>query len=272
MNIRELAKHLNLSIGTVSRALNGRRYVEAETRRRVLEAATAFGYTPNLAGRSLRQGTSGMVGMMLPVSSGEEVASTIFMIVLEGLRRYFAAEKIDLLVLLCDADVTKDFAYLRRVVERRLVDGLIIADIEQHDPRIEYLLERHQPFAAFGRSETPGDYPWIDFDLEGAANLAMDRLVGLGHRRIALSVPAKDINYAIVVERAYRDSLNRHGIPVDPEIILHFDVGQEGGYALGECLLALPERPTAALFANEKTAIGFYSRLAEAGVFPRQGS
>jgi DNA-binding LacI/PurR family transcriptional regulator len=65
VGIRELGRHLGLSIGTVSRALNGRRYVDPETRKRVLEAAAIFGYEPNQSGRSLRQGATGMVAMMV---------------------------------------------------------------------------------------------------------------------------------------------------------------------------------------------------------------
>src|SRR6184192_3578787 len=60
-SIRDLARHLNISIGTVSRALNGRADVNAETRRRVLEAARILNYAPNQSGRSLRQGTTNMV-------------------------------------------------------------------------------------------------------------------------------------------------------------------------------------------------------------------
>ena len=58
IGIRRLAEHLNISIGTVSRALNGRRDVSEATRNRVLEAARQLGYVANQSGRSLRQGTT----------------------------------------------------------------------------------------------------------------------------------------------------------------------------------------------------------------------
>ncbi|MET0173733.1 MAG: LacI family DNA-binding transcriptional regulator, partial [Agrobacterium vaccinii] len=54
--IRQLANYLDISIGTVSRALNGKADVNEETRRRVLEAATRLGYVANQSGRSLRKG------------------------------------------------------------------------------------------------------------------------------------------------------------------------------------------------------------------------
>ncbi len=58
MSIRDLARHLNISIGTVSRALNGKSDVNPETRERVLlKLPKTLGYVPNQSGRSLRQGT-----------------------------------------------------------------------------------------------------------------------------------------------------------------------------------------------------------------------
>src|SRR6188768_3395143 len=56
--IRRLAQHLDISIGTVSRALNGKPDVNEQTRQRVLEAAAAMGYVPNQAGRALRKGST----------------------------------------------------------------------------------------------------------------------------------------------------------------------------------------------------------------------
>ena len=265
MNIRDLAKHLNISIGTVSRALNGRPYVDAATRERVLAAAAEFGYTPNFAGRSLRQGTSGMVGMMLPISDGVVVADTIFMVVLEGLRRFFSRQKLDLLVLLAEPD-NKDFSYLRRVADRRLVDGVIIADIELLDPRIDYLLDKKLPFVSYGRSNTPGHYPWIDFDLEGMTLGAVERLVRQGHRRIALGTTASDINYGFVVEGAFRDALSRRGLDSGDELVVRIEASEQGGYVFGDHWLQMSPRPTAALLANEKMAIGLYKRLGEAGL------
>ena len=67
--IRRLAQHLDISIGTVSRALNGRPDVNEVTRKRVLEAAEEFGYVPNQSGRSLRQGTSNTIGFMIELNA-----------------------------------------------------------------------------------------------------------------------------------------------------------------------------------------------------------
>jgi DNA-binding LacI/PurR family transcriptional regulator len=263
VNIRDLAKHLNISIGTVSRALNGRPYVDEATRARVLAAAAQFGYSPNFAGRSLRQGTTGMVAMMLPTSDGVVVADTIFMMVLEGLRRFFLGQKLDLLVLLAEPENT-DFSYLRRVADRGLVDGVIIADILQHDPRIDYLLGKNLPFVAYGRSRTPGRYAWIDFDIEGATTAAVERLVRRGYDRIGLGTLTPGVNYGAIVEETFRQVMDRHGLAVDP--VIYIEASEQGGYAFGEKWLQATPRPKAVLLASARMAIGFYKRLAEAGL------
>src|SRR3954469_23136664 len=69
--IKQLARHLDISIGTVSRALNGKPDVNPETRKRVLEAAETFGYAANQSGRSLRQGRTGIIGFMM--QTGTEI-------------------------------------------------------------------------------------------------------------------------------------------------------------------------------------------------------
>jgi DNA-binding LacI/PurR family transcriptional regulator len=267
VGIRALARQLGLSIGTVSRALNGRRYVDPETRKRVLEAAAVFGYMPNQSGRSLRQGTTGMVAMMVPVSGKVAVADSIFMIVMEGLRVAIAESGLELMILFDDPN-DADFAYLRRVTERRLVDGLVIADTQRIDRRIDYLLRKEMPFAAFGRSSSPGDFPWVDLDLEGFAETAVDRLVALGHREIACVTSSDEINYGFLLADAYAAALSRRGIPFRSDLIFRVEASERGGYEFGERLLSVSKRPTAGILANETMAIGLYRKLSEASLRP----
>lgn len=265
-NIRDLARHLNVSIGTVSRALNARPDVSASTRDRVLAAAADLGYSPNQSGRSLRQGVTGMIAAMIPTSREMPLADTIFMTVLDGLRACLADRALDLVVLLGPQENAN--AYLRRVVERRLADGFIISDTQRIDPRITYLLERSIPFVAFGRSQSAGSYPWIDLDIEGAAESAVGRLAEMGHRRIALATRDNEINYGYIFVEAFKRALRRRQIAVEPEMFLRGANSEEGGYHVGEALLDMPCRPTAIVLAEDAMAVGLYRRLTEAGVAP----
>src|SRR5207244_6259176 len=146
IGIRQLAAKLDVSIGTVSRALNGRLDVNPETRRRVLEAADRLGYVANQSGRSLRQGTTNAVGFVMETGADTTAhGDTFFMSVFDGMQRVFKQHALDLVVMLCSREDDPD-AYLRRVVARGTVDGLVISATRLIDPRIEFLGTRHIPF------------------------------------------------------------------------------------------------------------------------------
>lgn len=266
--IRRLAQHLDISIGTVSRALNGRPDVNEETRKRVLEAARQFGYVPNQSGRSLRQGTTNIIGFM--IQTGTEITGqgdTFFMSVFDGVQEVFARHKLDLVALLCSSqeDPTE---YLRRVVGRGFADGLILSATQRHDPRVELLAERNIPFVTLGRTLTDAGQPWLDLDFEGMAQASIDRLVARGHRRIAITRPHDDANLGYVFVECCRQALDAHGLTLDESLIFRSTPNEAGGYQIGRDLLALEERPTAIVLINETIAIGFYRALSEAGVTP----
>ena len=267
MDIKGLAKHLNVSISTVSRALNGKPYVDAVLRQRIVDAAREFGYSPSFAGRSLRKGRSRMVAMMLPTSSGAVAADTIFMPVLEGVRRSFLSEDIDLFIGFASPDPA-DISHLYRAVEKNLFEGVVIADTLQTDPRITYLLDKGVPFVAFGRSQTAGQYAWVDLDFEAATHTAVDRLRRQGHTRIGLGSIAGNINFGHVVERAFRQSMEAAGLAAGEDLIFKLGGSEQGGYNLGDHWFAMAERPTAVILANELMALGLYRRLAEGDATP----
>jgi len=266
LNIHDLARQLNVSIGTVSRALNGRAGVHDDTRKRVLEKARQLGYSPNQSGRSLRQGTTGLIGFMI-VTNRERAyrGEAFFMSVLDGLQTYLASRNLELVVHLCGSDQDPEI-HLRRVVERRLVDGIILSQTQRLDSRISYLNVRKLPFIAFGRSQEPGKYSWLDLDFEGVAEKAIDHLVKLGHRNIAVATAADDINFGHVYVEACRASLARRGLNLRDEYVLREALTEAGGYKVGERLLALGPRPTAVVLVESTMAIGLYHKFHDAGL------
>src|SRR5579863_4577317 len=155
VGIRELARHLDISIGTVSRALNDRADVNALTRQRVRDAAAKLGYSPNQSGRSLRRGRTDLVGVIVPTGLDSVVINAVFLSVLDGLRRKLSERRLDLAIFLHEPE-EELFGSLRRLTERGLVDGVIIANTQHIDPRIDYLIEEQKPFVAFGRSLSGG--------------------------------------------------------------------------------------------------------------------
>src|SRR4051794_4079977 len=210
--IRALARHLDISIGTVSKALNGRFDINAETRKRVLDAAAELGYVANQSGRALRQGATRTVGFMIESSQATPTDSdNFFMAVFDGVQTVVRRHHLDLIVLPCASDEDPAM-YLGRIVARGLVDAVIVSGTRRDDPRIPLLERAHIPFVALGRSRN-ATHPWIDLDFEGVARQSVDRLVERGHQRIAASLPATDLNLGNPFLQGYKKALKQHGIP-----------------------------------------------------------
>ena len=270
IGIKRLAQQLNVSIGTVSRALNGKPDVNEETRKRVIEAAAAMGYVPNQAGRALRKGSTGVVGFMM--QTGSEITGegdVFFMSVFDGVQTVFARHQLDLVALLCSSEEDPD-AYLTRVVARGFADALIISATKQQDHRIDFLASRKIPFIALGRSETDAGHPWLDLDFEGMAETGVSRLIAKGHRRIGVFAPLDDINLGAVFVDAYRQVLQRHGIVFDPDLVFRAHPNERGGHAIAHAIAAMPDdkRPTGFVLTNEVMSVGLYNGLYEVGLVP----
>ncbi len=268
--IRRLAKDLDISIGTVSRALNGKPDVNEQTRQRVLEAAAAMGYVPNQAGRALRKGSTGVVGFMMQTGSqitGE--GDVFFMSVFDGVQAVFARHQLDLVALLCSSEEDPD-AYLQRIVARGFADALIISATQRRDHRIDYLAQRKIPFVALGRSLSDAGHPWLDLDFEGMAEVGVSRLIAKGHRRIGIFAPLDETNLGFVFVDAYRGVLQRHGIPFDPDLVFRTFPNERGGHQIARAIAAMPagKRPTGFVLINEKLSVGLYRGLYDAGMRP----
>ena len=268
MDIRDLARHLNVSIGTVSRALNGRSGVHPETRKRVLKAAADLNYAPNQSGRNLRKGRTHAIAFLLQPHPGDhEYGEPIFMPFLKGVQAVFAGHGLDLIAVMDDPGEAQE--RLHRIVEARWADAIILAWTRRSDPRIDYLTKVGFPFATFGRSRSGGNtYPSIDFDFVTAGGEAVDRLVGLGHERIALVVPPPGLNFAQLFRQGYRNGLKRNGLIHDPSLVQTGEVNEAGGYVATKALMGRRDAPSAIIFNNDAMALGGCRALGDLGLEP----
>ena len=267
IGIRDLARHLDISIGTVSRALNDRADVNPLTRQRVREAAAKLGYSPNQSGRSLRRGKTDLIAMIVPSRSDDTLINTVFLSVLDGLKRRLGEDGLDLAIFL-EGEKDSRLASLRRVTERGLADALIIADTLVADPRVEYLVKLRRPFVTFGRTKDAARHAWVDPDFEAAIEGAVAHLAALGHRRIGLALPKIDTNYVDLVESGYRRAMRSRGFAVDEGWDVRRPAGERGGIEAADALLAAASRPTAIILTDSMHAAALYRRLSEAGLRP----
>jgi DNA-binding LacI/PurR family transcriptional regulator len=268
LDIRDLARHLNISIGTVSRALNSRAGVSAKTRQRVLEAAAKLNYAPNQSGRSLRKGNTHAIAFLLQPHPGDhQYGEPFFVPFMKGLQAGFAARGLELIAVIDQPG--GDQERLRRIVEARWADAVILAWTRRVDPRIEYLTEVGYPFATLGRSRSGGNsYPSLDLNFVGAGEKAVQRLAGLGHSRIALISPPTDLNFAHLFHQGYRRGLKRNGLALDARLIATGEVSEAGGHTATREILARGGAPSAILYNNDAMALGGCRALRDLGLKP----
>ncbi len=265
MGIRQLASELQLSIGTVSRALNDRPDVNPETRARVKAAAALAGYVPNQSGRSLRSGRTGIVAAVIPSRDFSTSFDSGLFSVLEGARRRLREHALDLIVLFRGPD-EDPLENLQRIVQRRIADAVIISQTTAADPRLAYLKAAGVDYVAFGRSAGIDGYSFVDFDVEAMAAEAARLFVADGHARIALAASPARLNYERLIFEALRTELARLGLAADAVSWLPLP----GGAVADESRAALDAAaPTAILAAHECFAAALYGELADRGLAVR---
>jgi len=254
-----------MSISTVSRALNDRPDASTETREKVQKAATELGYFANHFGKSLRSGVTGSVGFVMQTShSVTGQGDTFFMGVFDGMQSVLGKHQLDLIALLCPSTEDPD-EYVRRIVSRGFVDGLIISHTRRIDPRISFLAEHGVPFVALGRSETDAGHSWIDIDFEDIARKTIDRFVAAGHTKIAVVV-LRDVNFGGIFTESSKEALAAHGLTLNKDYVFRTAASDAAGYAVAKRILAMPDRPTAISVSNETMITGLYRGLSEGGL------
>jgi LacI family transcriptional regulator len=253
--IKEVSKALNLSITTVSRALDGYDDVAAETRQRVFETAQKMGYTPNRAARQLRRQRSETIGYILPTER-PQFADAFYSEFIAGLGDMAAASNFDLLVSAAPPGGATEKALYERWVQGRKVDGLVLNRTRLQDWRIQYLADQKLPFVTLERSLLPVEFIGVEANAAQVLLELIAHLVNLGHRRIAYIGASPELKIEHDRYHSYLAGLRAASIAPLPALVTRADLTSTGGYQAAEQLLALELAPTAIVCVNDLTALG----------------
>ena len=264
MNLKELAKHLNLSPTTVSRALNGYPEVGAETKRRVGDEARRLGYQPNPHARRLATGRSHAIGHVFPIDRSLMI-DPLFSDFVSGAADVYSAHGFE--VMLHAGGNEDELSVYRRYAQGGAVDGVVVLAPRLHDPRIALLNELRLPFIVHGRlDDQEVGYAWLDIDNRGAFQRATKLLTDLGHRRIGLINGFEDMTFALHRRQGYEQAVHDKGIPVDPTITASVLMTEENGYRQSKRILQLAGRPTALLLSSMLLVSGAMRAINEMGL------
>jgi len=255
VTIRDVARQLNLSITTVSRALDGYQDVSAATRERVIQAAHQLGYIPNRAARQLRRRRTDTIGYIMPTISGHPSGGLVAEFI-SGMIEAASIKKYDLLISSApEGGEAEQLLYHRWACERR-VDGFILDRVRQVDWRVSYLAQEHIPFTSLERSADGQDYPSVHIDYLTCVSGLVGHLVGQGFKRIAFMGSADDLVIHSDKFEGYRLGLIANHMTLDPTLVIQSDPTSTGGYQAARKLQALPKPPTALICVYDEPAIG----------------
>lgn len=256
--IRDVARRAEVSVASVSRALNGLDNVRPETRERVIAAAKELGYVPHAGARSLSLARAHAIGVVLPDLHGEFFSECVRGMDREASRRGYV-------VLLSNLHDDGDQAAAALRAMRGRVDGLLVMAPHIAPDTLEHALPTTLPSVLINSPGAGATRPSLRFDNRAGAEDMVRHLVENGYRRIVhIAGPAGNADAA---ERAegYRDAMRRHAPDVEPAIIVG-DFNEETGEAAAQQILAAGDRFDAVFAANDMMAIGCLQALRAAGV------
>ena len=268
ITIRELARRSGVSVGTVSRALNGYADVRPETRERIMRLASELDYTPAAAARSLVTQRSHVIGVFMETGEGHpDLQHPFFHEVLGGLKQRVGRAGFDLLLFASErpGGGYGRHSYLKRARHHN-VDGCALIGLDPDDDEVRRLARGEMPCVAIDMQLEGPLTEVVMSDNEDGAATAVRHLYDLGHRRIATITGMIDSRPGIDRLRGYRAAIQALGLAYRDDYVRYGDFYAESGREQTARLLALDEPPTAIFAAADMMAIGAVRAASEAGL------
>ena len=254
VNLKKLAKHLNLSVSTVSRALRDSYEISTETKERVLALATELNYQPNPYASSLRKHKSKTIAVVVP-----EIANNFFSLVINGIEAVAQERGYHVLIYLTHEDFQKETAILRHLQSGR-VDGVMIS-LSSETNNIDHLVDLQQrglPIVFFDRVSEQMETAKVTTDDYESGIKATEHLLEEGCKRIAYLLVSENLSIGVNRMQGYKDALLKNKIPIDNKMIVECSNDNDNNFSLVEKLLSGKNRPDGIFASVEKLAITSY--------------
>ncbi|GAA1560181.1 LacI family DNA-binding transcriptional regulator [Kribbella lupini] len=261
--LREVAERAGVSVRTVSNVVNDFHQVADETRAKVQRALDELGYQPNAVARTLRNGRSGLIALVLP-----ELDVPYFAELTRAVIEQAAVAGYTVVVDQTDGDPVRERELVMRGSRAAMFDGLIFNPLALGDADLRDR-PSSTPVVLLGERVVQGGLDHIMIDNVGAAELATRHLIDLGRQRIAAIGDQFDETRRTgqLRTQGFRAALQAAGREVIPELVrpVEFFHRSDGAAAMAE-LLALPEPPDAVFCYNDLLALGALRTILSRGL------
>jgi LacI family transcriptional regulator len=262
VTIYDLAKKLNISIATVSRALKDDPVVSKKTKKKIADLAQEMGYRSNHFARNLRNQTTNTIGVIVGKLNSYFQATVI-----AGIESVANQEGYNLIISQSSESFEKEKASAKTMFNNR-VDGLLVSlaydtnDIHHFSP----FFRKNVPLIFFDRVKNDPNSTCVLIDNRKAAYEAITHLIEQGCKRIVHITATPKQNVYKDRLQGYKEALRDHNIPFKQEYIIINSLTQESGVAAADEILKMNPLPDAVFVANDNCAVGCMVALKQAGI------
>lgn len=262
INLKRLAQELNLSISTVSRALQDSHEVGAATKKRVLELAQKLNYQPNPYASSLRKQQSKTIAVVIP-----EVANNFFALAINGIEAIAQEKGYHVLIYLTHEDPEKEIAIARHLQSGR-VDGIVMSVSSQtkNTDHLVALYNKQIPIVFFDRVCDEIDTAKVTTDDYESGFKATEHLIEAHCKRIAYLQISQNLSIGKKRMQGYIDAINKYAIPFDGNLIMTCENDNNENYNVIKQLLTTDPSIDGIFASVEKLAINSYHACNDLGL------
>lgn len=265
MNLEDIAEKAGVSRSTVSRVINRDRNVSELTRKRVQDVIDRERFQPNHAARALVKRRTEIIGVVIAHSVNVFFTdNSYFPMMLQGIGEAIHARDYAMLLWLGQGGDDQD-RLINKITNSRMMDGLIIPSLTTDHPLFHRLLDLNMPVVMIDRPMGYEDrISYVTIDNARGAATAVRHLIGLGRKRIAHITGHLTISDGQERLQGYKNTLQKAGFEVDPNLIAEGRFTLEDGYQAMKKLL--PHKPDAVFAPGDTAAIGAIRAINEAGL------
>ena len=265
VKLSDIAGRLNLSLTTVSRALNDYDDVSPKTRELVKETAQQMGYVPNRSARGLALKKSHLVSLVYDDFLEPIPYQSFTFEVIAGVREFFGNTPYDLIIL-SEKARSPDRESLREICYSRGIEGLFVLGIRTDHPYIDELREDFIPAVILDYHLTGKVSTYIESDNIKGCELAVDYLVSQGHEKI-LFVNGHNLAAVTDVRRVgFERAVEKNRLALDPGLMTTGNYTEKGGFEAVTRALTASKKFTAIFAASDLMAVGAMAALSANGI------